>query len=360
MMTEKTASAPVPAKLLNALVGVLSALILGFLALSSVDLFNWARSPKGLGLPPELAWIFPFAFDFGALVCIILTLIATVQGMRPGVAAKLVWVLAGVSAYSQMRHGFAERDAGRAQELWWAMPAVALLGPLLLEIVIRYFRRFRRVTGGEQMAASAGFGIRWLPGIAFRETLAAWRASRQEGISDAAGAVEYVRQRDALRQLTQPGDALRYALAELVTQDVHAARKWLARHRVTVTQADVDAADAQVRALTQAGDAPDAPPVTQKVTRAKVRHDAVQAASVTHLTQTGDAPDAGAVTQEPAENDTSVTRDVTHSDDAVTQALALVDAGASVRHAARQAGASEATVRRRNASRLRHLHAVNE
>ncbi len=326
---------PVPAGLMNALFVVLGALVVGFLALSAADLYTWANSPTGLGQPAHLAWILPFAFDFGALVCIIMTLICATRGDRPGAWSVGVWLLAGFSAYSQMRHGFAERDAGRAQDLWWAMPTVALVGPFLLHLAVRYFRRFRRVDAGEQMAASPGFGVRWLPGIAFRETWAAWRVARQEGIGDAAECVTFVRDRDALRHLSHV-DAVRYALAELATRDAHEARKWLQRRGITVTQQVMDEVDAQVSAL------------SQPRRSAARRTDAAGVAAAPASLEVPDAPPVRQKVPVPAE---PVAPPATDDRDALTEAVRLVrQDGLTNREAVRRVGlpeqAGEAAVRR--------------
>jgi hypothetical protein len=224
------------------LIGVsitLGLVILAPVMLSSQDLYSWGRD--GLGLAPGWAAFVPVALDAAAAACIGMTIVSSFRRERPGVFELLVWVFAGTSAYAQYTHGLTIRDTAPAA--FWAFPMFSLLGPVLLHVTLARVRTWARKDVGEQLDGAAGFGMRWLPGVAFRETLAAWAASRREGISDAARAIAYVRETAALRGLDGP-DALRYAFRALDSYNVHAAETWLqARHR-SVTQADIDTAQA--------------------------------------------------------------------------------------------------------------------
>jgi hypothetical protein len=229
------------------LIGVAIALgvvVLAPIVLSAQDLFSWARALHGLNLPPYFAGLVPLALDVAAAACIGMTVLAAAwKRERPGVFGLLVWVFALISAYAQYHHGIAERDAGRAQDAWWAMPAFATLGPLLLEVTLHRVRRWARQDAGEQHTGAAGFGTRWLPGVAFRETLSAWAVSRREGIGTWQAAVQFVRDRDLLAGLA-PVEAVHYAYGALGVIDPHTARVWLAARGVIVEQAALEQAAA--------------------------------------------------------------------------------------------------------------------
>jgi len=123
------------------------------------------------------------------------------------------------------------------------MPGFALLGPLLLEVTLHRLRRWYRQDVGEQHTGAAGFGSRWLPGVAFRETLRAWAASRREGIGSWRDAVQFVRDRTIIAAMS-PVDALHYAFGALGSVDPHTARMWLAARGLIVSQTDIDTATA--------------------------------------------------------------------------------------------------------------------
>jgi hypothetical protein len=220
----------------------LGVVVLAPIALSAQDLYSWARAPRGLDLPPWFAALVPVGLDVAAAACIGMTVLAAGwKRERPGIFGVLVWVFALTSAYAQYTHGIAERDAGRAQDAWWAMPAFALLGPLLLEVTLHRVRRWARQDSGEQHTGAAGFGSRWLPGVAFWETLAAWAASRREGIGTWQAAVQFVRDRKILARLS-PVEAVHYAFGALGVLDPHTARVWLAARGVVVDQAALEEA----------------------------------------------------------------------------------------------------------------------
>jgi len=221
----------------------LGLVILAPVTLSAQDLYTWARDPHGLALSAIFAALVPVGLDVAAAACILMTIVAVWRRERPGIFGLLVWVFAATSAYAQLRHGLVERDAGRAQDVWWTMPGVALLGPLLLEVTLHRLRRWYRQETGEQHTGAAGFGSRWLPGVAFGETLAAWAASRREGIASWRDAVQFVRDRKIIAGLSRI-DALHYAFGALGCVDPHTARTWLAARGVIVTQTDLDAATA--------------------------------------------------------------------------------------------------------------------
>lgn len=217
----------------------LGAVILAPLALSGQDLYQWAKSPTGLNLDQPWPWLVPVALDLAAAACIGMTIVAVWRRERAGVFGALVWLFALVSAFGQYRHGIAERAAGRAQDLWWAMPAFALLGPLLLEVTLNKIRKWARKDAGEQHVGAAGFGVRWV--VAPLSTLSAWAVSRREGISRADDALRFVQDRRTVKRLAAV-EAVHYAFGALRSTDPHEARVWLTARGVSATQADIGAA----------------------------------------------------------------------------------------------------------------------
>jgi hypothetical protein len=239
---------PAARRILVAVATALGLVILAPVALSTRDLYDWAASPTGLNLgsfDPTGFWplLPPVALDLAASSCIGMTIICAWRRERPGVFGLLVWVFALTSAYAQYNHGREQQAAGLAQDAWWAMPAFAILGPLLLEVTLHKLRRWARQESGEQHTGAAGFGIRWLPGVAFRETLSAWAASRREGIAKADDAIQFVRDRAHLKGM-DPVEALHYAFGALGVVDPHTARVWLAARGAVVDQAAIDTATA--------------------------------------------------------------------------------------------------------------------
>lgn len=235
---------PPTGRIRTAMIGVSVALALVIMApvlLSSQDLYTWGRT--GLGLSPGWAWLVPVALDCAAMVCIGMTIVAAWRRERPGVFELLVWVFAGSSAYAQYRNGMTPAVLAAAPDAHLAFPAFALLGPVLLHVVLSRLRRWARADSGEQLTGAAGFGARWLPGVAFGETLRAWAASRREGIDTAAASIAYVREVRALRGLAAP-DAVRYAWAALGHREPYATLAWLQSRGRQVTPGDLDQAAA--------------------------------------------------------------------------------------------------------------------
>lgn len=210
--------------------------------LSSQDLFSWAQS--GLGLSRTWAWLVPIALDCAAIVCIGMSIVSVWRGERPGIFGILVWVFAGASAFAQYQHGLSVET--NAPDARFAFPAFALLGPLLLEVTMNRLRRWIRQDSGELQRGAAGFGSSWIPGVAFKETCLAWAASRREGISNAADARAYVREVEALKDLSGR-DAVLYAYQAMGNTAPYAARVWLQARHVMVAQTDID--DARVETV---------------------------------------------------------------------------------------------------------------
>ena len=226
-------------RVLKAVAAALGVVILAPIALSSQDLYAWAAAPRGLNLAFPWPLLVPVALDLAAAACIGMTIVAAWRRDRPGVFGILVWVFALTSAYAQYTHGIAERDAGRAQDAWWAMPAFALLGPLLLDVTLHRLRKWLRQDAEEILTGAAGFGVRWL--VAPWSTLSAWAVSRREGIATAPAALRFVADRKTLKHLTGV-EAVHYAFGATATTDSHTARVWLAARGVRATQSAIDTA----------------------------------------------------------------------------------------------------------------------
>jgi hypothetical protein len=229
---------PMTAAMRRVLIAVSTAVGLVIVApvlLSSQDLYSWGRT--GLGLDQGWAVLVPASLDFAAVACIGMTIVAAWRREHPGVFELLVWTFAGASAYAQYTHGMTATVRATAPDAFWAFPMFAVLGPVLLHVTLSRVRKWAREDAGDW-----GWK-RWIPGVAFRESLRAWAAGQREGITSSSAQVAYVRSVAAIRSLSG-ADALRYAFRALGSYDVYPAQTWLeARHRV-VTQADIDEATA--------------------------------------------------------------------------------------------------------------------
>jgi hypothetical protein len=237
---------------------VLGFVVLAPLIISGQDLYHWAQSRTGLNLQnPTFALLIPVVFDLAATSCIGMTIIGSVwRKERSGLFGMLVWVFAASSAFAQYRNGVALARVGVALDARWAFPLIALLGPLLLEATLNKLRKWARQDDGNQANGAAGFGSRWIPGVAFRETLAAWAVSRREGISQWEVAVAFVREQRVLRTMSNRrrrlflgtgtpnanADAVWYAVDALgKNANRYAVRLWLQRRGVNVAGSTLDA-----------------------------------------------------------------------------------------------------------------------
>ena len=157
----------------------LTIVIVAPIALSSQDLVRWASDPAGLGLPEAWAWLVFIALDAAAAVCVGMVSLAAWRGESGGAFHVLTWLFALGSAFANFRHG--RTTPAKDDEYFFA--AMSIAGPLLLDVTLARVRRWTRVEARTQMAARPRFGLRWLPGVAFRETLRAWQASLREDIA---------------------------------------------------------------------------------------------------------------------------------------------------------------------------------
>ncbi len=193
------------------IVGTLLAVVIAApIALSSQDLVRWAGDPAGLGLDGAWPWLAFVALDAAAATCVLMVTLAATRGEGGGIFSLLVWLFAAGSAVANWRH--CQTTPARDDGVFFA--AMSLAGPLLLEVALSRVRRWTRIDAHTQLAARPRFGRRWLPGVAFRETLAAWRVAIREDIGDPSAAVLRVRQTAALRAMTDT-DALVWARVTL-------------------------------------------------------------------------------------------------------------------------------------------------
>ena len=212
----------------------LGIVIVAPIALSSQDLVRWASDPEGLGLPGPWAWLAFVALDAAAAVCVAMVTVAAWRGESGGAFHAMTWLFAVGSAVANHRHG--ATTPARDDEYFF--PAMSIAGPLLLDVTLARIRRWARIEARTQMTARPRFGLRWLPGVGFRETLRAWQASLREDIARPADAIAHVREVDALAGL-DPADALRFAWQALGHTDPYVAWQWLVARGVTIDQATI-------------------------------------------------------------------------------------------------------------------------
>ncbi len=212
----------------------LAAVIVAPIALSSGDLVAWAASPKGLGLGGVWPLVVFVALDAAAAVCVGFVLFSAWRGEGAGAFGLLVWLFATGSALANYQHG--RRTPAPDDAVFFA--AMSIAGPVLLHVTLHRVRRWVRIADGDYRPARAHFGLRWLPGVAFVETLAAWKTSVRAGISRPEVAVAQVRQRRLLAGLEEP-ERIRFAVGALGgTPGVHELRVWLAdRGHLVATEA---------------------------------------------------------------------------------------------------------------------------
>jgi hypothetical protein len=202
----------------------LAAVIVAPIALSSGDLVAWAASPQGLGLGGAWPLVVFVALDAAAAVCVGFVLFSAWRGEGAGAFGLLVWLFATGSALANYQHG--RRTPAPDDAVFFA--AMSIAGPVLLHVTLHRVRRWVRIADGDYRPARAHFGLRWLPGVAFVETLEAWKTSVRAGISRPELAVAQVRQRRLLASLDEP-ERIRFAVGALGGRPgVHELRVWLA------------------------------------------------------------------------------------------------------------------------------------
>ena len=228
----------------------LAAVIVAPIALSSGDLVAWAASPKGLGLGGAWPLVVFVALDCAAAVCVGFVLFSAWRGEGAGAFGLLVWLFATGSALANYQHG--RRTPAPDDAVFFA--AMSIAGPVLLHVTLHRVRRWVRIADGDYRPARAHFGLRWLPGVAFAETLEAWKTSVRAGISRPELAVAQVRQRRLLASLDEP-ERIRFAVGALGgTPSLHELRVWLAaRGHLVATDALERTLGTHVATLTRTG-----------------------------------------------------------------------------------------------------------
>jgi hypothetical protein len=228
--------------LLAAIAVTLTLVIVAPIALSSGDLIAWARAPQGLGLDGAWPLVVFVALDAAAAVCVLFVIYSAWRGEATGIFGLLVWAFAGGSALANYRHG--QATPARDDAVFFA--CMSLAGPILLHATLHRVRRWVRTSAGEYHPARAHFGLRWVPGVAFAETLEAWKAAVRSGIDRPEVAIAFVRERRLLADLAAAdpdgaGEAIGYAAGALaeagMSFSAHTVRTWLAERGVLVDSA---------------------------------------------------------------------------------------------------------------------------
>ena len=198
-VTHSTAARRGMAVLVTAVAVLLAVVIAAPIALSSQDLVEWAASAAGLGLSGPWPLFVFVALDAAAATCVGMVVYSAWRGETGGAFAVLVWLFAAGSAAANYRHGVTTP----ARDDQWFFPAMSLAGPALLEVTVRRVRRWVQTSAGRYERPLPHFRlVRWVPGIAARETLRAWKLAVTEGYSRPEDAVTAAR---AYRAGWRPG-----------------------------------------------------------------------------------------------------------------------------------------------------------
>jgi hypothetical protein len=178
------------AVLLGLVALAVAAILLAPVALSSRDLLDWAAAPSGLGLPGTWPVLVILSLDAAAIACVLMSVLCTWRGEKPGIFGFLVWMFAITSAFANWRHGLAP---AAPPDRFWFIPLMSMTGPGVLEVVLHRTREWLahdqttahatgQATGPITAAIPAGqLGTgaswqRWIPGLgSFTDTLGAYR-----------------------------------------------------------------------------------------------------------------------------------------------------------------------------------------
>jgi len=157
----------------------IAAIILSPVILSSRDLFGWAAAPTGLGLTHRWPILVILSLDAAAIACVLMSILCTWRGERPGLFGILIWVFAGTSAFANWRHAL---TPGSPRDAIWFFPLMSLLGPGILDVVLSRIRRWLRdddhaAGGSDATRMRAGVSWqRWVPGLgSFTDTFGIYR-----------------------------------------------------------------------------------------------------------------------------------------------------------------------------------------
>lgn len=166
------------AVLLGLVALAVGAIMFSPVALSSRDLRTWAASPGGLALPGNWSILVILSLDAAAIACVLMSVLCTWRGERPGAFSVLIWVFALTSALANWRHAHASHAPA---DTVWFFPAMSLTGPGILEVVLHRIRSWLdagqmrpspRVDGGRGPRAWQ----RWIPGLgSFTDTFGTYR-----------------------------------------------------------------------------------------------------------------------------------------------------------------------------------------
>ncbi|MGC4886598.1 hypothetical protein [Micromonospora sp. DT227] len=163
-------------------VAVLMAVVVAApVALSAQDLVDWASAQTGLGLDKFWATLVFIALDAAAAVCVLLMVYCAVRGEPAGGFGLFVWVFASTSAFANYRHG---TRVGAPDDAWWFFPLMSILGPALMELVLRRVRKWVQRDDNRRSRTLPSYGWRrWMPGLgSFKDTFGACRTAILLGI----------------------------------------------------------------------------------------------------------------------------------------------------------------------------------
>jgi hypothetical protein len=265
-----------PRTLLRIVIGLaLTGVMAAPLALSSGELIEWAGSASGLGKADPWPMVVFIALDCAAVLCIGFVVFNAWTGEGAGMFGLLVWLFAGGSAVANYRYG--QHTSAPDDAVFFA--AMSLAGPLLLHTTVHRIRRWYRASVGENVPRRAHFGLRWLPGVAFQGTLAAWQESVRAGIPNSVEALNRVRERAYLQELDDAG-RVRYAVSVCRSQDPAVLRGWLLSRGLDLKPAVLEEA-LWAHLTATAAPVPTADPSTATTTSpaSRRRHRAAQPAS---------------------------------------------------------------------------------
>jgi hypothetical protein len=205
--------------------------------MSGIHLVSWAHDKKnGLDLPYALSGLPIVTLDGTTIVCIVMVTMAALRREHGGAFHVMSWVMAFVGFAINLRYGLETPQKG--DEYYY--PAMNLTGPVILEFTLAFLRRWLSIDAGLrfQGVAMHDFGKRLRPGVARRETKAAWKVSQREGITDPWKAIRAAREERLLRGMTGV-DALRIAFERIDSRNAFEARLWLLGRGIEVTEQDV-------------------------------------------------------------------------------------------------------------------------
>jgi len=205
--------------------------------MSGIHLVSWAHDKtNGLDLRYALAGLPIVTLDGTTIVCIAMVTMAALRREHGGAFHVMSWVMSLISFAVNLRYGLETPQKG--DEYYY--PVMSITGPVILEFTLAFLRRWLSIDAGLrfQGVAMHDFGKRMRPGVARRETKAAWKVSQREGITDPWQAIQAAREIRLLRGMTGI-DALRIAFERIDSRNAFEARLWLLGRGIEVTEQDV-------------------------------------------------------------------------------------------------------------------------